>query len=94
MKPGETGSTRKSRMKLNEVYFWTDTIKDWKKLLIQDNYKHLIMDQLKWLKEKNKIIIYGYVIMPNHLHIIWEMLENNGKEMPHASFNNLSSILK
>lgn len=83
----ETGSFRNSRMELNEVYFWTDTIKDWKKLLIQDKYKELIVNQLKWLKDRNKILIYGFVIIPNHLHIIWEMLESNGKEMPHASFN-------
>lgn len=31
--------------------------------------------------------MYGYVIMPNHLHLIWEPIAKNGKEMPHASFN-------
>jgi REP element-mobilizing transposase RayT len=29
--------------------------------------------------------------MPNHLHIIWEMCELNGKEMPYASFNKYTS---
>ncbi len=24
--------------------------------------------------------------MPNHIHLLWEMIELNGKEMPHASF--------
>ena len=91
MKPSKAGRSRNSRMKLNEVYFWTDTIKEWKKLLIQDKYKQLIMNQLKWLKDKNKIIVYGFVIMPNHLLLIWEMVENNGKEMPHASFNKWTS---
>lgn len=82
-----TKSFRNSRMLLQEVYFWTDTIKDWKSLLSQDKYKQIVIDQLLWLKERNKIAVYGYVIMPNHLHILWEMLEKNGKEMPHASFN-------
>jgi REP element-mobilizing transposase RayT len=49
------------------------------------------MDQLKWLKDKCKIMVYRYAIMPNHLHIIWEMLEKNGKEMAHASFNKWTS---
>ena len=83
--------SRNSRLQLNEVYFWTDTIKDWKNLLIQDKYKLIILDQLKWLKDKNKIVIYGYVIMPNHFHILWEMKEKNGKEMPYASFNKWTS---
>ena len=30
---------RNSKMLLGEVYFWTDTIKDWKKLLDDDLYK-------------------------------------------------------
>ena len=74
-------------MSYNEVYFWTVTVKDWKRLLIQDKYKLLIMNCLKELVEKRKIQVYAYVIMPNHLHLIWEMMEGNGKEMPHASFN-------
>ena len=24
--------------------------------------------------------------MPNHIHLIWELLERNGNEMPHTSF--------
>ena len=78
---------RNSMMLLNEVYFWTDTVKDWKHLLKQDKYKQTIIDSWKLLKERNLINIYGFVIMPNHLHVIWEMLSKNGKEMPHASFN-------
>lgn len=36
--------------------------------------------------KKKKIVIYAFVIMPNHVHFIWELLNLNGKEMPHASF--------
>lgn len=74
-------------MFLEEVYFWTDTVKDWKLLLKPDKYKKLIIDTWKELADKKLILIYGFVIMPNHLHVVWEMLRKNGKEMPHASFN-------
>ncbi len=87
MKFFDNQNFRKSHMILNEVYFWTDTIKDWRNLLSEDKFKEIIIDQLQWLKDKNKIAVYGFVIMPNHLHIIWEMLDKNGKEMPYASFN-------
>ena len=80
-------TTRNSKLQLNEVYFWNDTIKDWKHLLKQDKYKEVILDILKDLADKKKIIIYGFVIMPNHLHLLWEMLTKNGREMPYASFN-------
>ena len=74
-------------MNLNELYFWTSTIKDWINLLTDDKYKFLIINTLKDLVDKKQIIVYGYVIMPNHLHLLWELTSLNGKEMPHASFN-------
>jgi putative transposase len=84
-------SSRKSRMRIGDVYFWTDTIKDWKHLLKPDKYKRVIISELQWLKRNNKIAVYGFVIMPNHLHLLWEMIETNGKEMPHASFNKFTA---
>lgn len=84
---------RNSRMELNHVYFWTDTIKDWKHLLKQDKYKQIIIDCLAELVQKNLVAVYGFVIMPNHIHIIWELLRLNGKEMPHASFNKATAHL-
>ena len=82
---------RKSHVDLHEVYFWTDTIKDWRVLLANDAHKKIIVDCWRELVARGKIIIYGFVIMPNHLHIIWEMIDLNGKEMPHASFNKFTS---
>jgi putative transposase len=38
------------------------------------------------LIENKKIKIHGYVIMPNHIHLLWQMLEMNGKESPAGSF--------
>ncbi|MES2733953.1 MAG: transposase [Bacteroidota bacterium] len=69
---------RNSRMSLGNIYFWTDTIKDWKHLLKKDAYKKIITEQLQWLVKKKKVRIYGYVIMPNHIHLLWEMVEPNG----------------
>ena len=73
-------------MLLNEVYFWTTTIHNWKHLLKPDKYKQIILDSLIFLSERNLIKVYGFVIMPNHVHIMWEMIQKNGKEMPYASF--------
>lgn len=59
-------------MELCEVYFWTNTIKDWKHLLKQDKYKQLIINSLKELVDKKLITVYAFVIIPNHIHLIWE----------------------
>lgn len=82
---------RKSHVSLHEIYFWTDTIRGWQELLGDDRFKQIIISCWHELVKRKKIAIYGYVIMPNHLHVIWEMLEKNGKEMPHASFNKYTS---
>lgn len=82
---------RNSKIILEEVYFWTNTIKNWSPLLNKDAYKQLIIDCWRELIIRKKIKIYGFVIIPNHLHVIWEMVEHNGKEMPYASFNKFTS---
>jgi REP element-mobilizing transposase RayT len=82
---------RNSRLLMNEVYFWTDTIKEWDRLLEEDAYKNIIIDCWRNLITRSKIQIYGFVIMPNHIHVVWEMIDKNGKEMPHASFNKFTS---
>ena len=74
-------------MRLNEVYFCTDTVKAWNNLIGLTKYKQLIIHTLLQLVTRKLIRVYGFVIMPNHLHLIWEMLEKNGRKMPHASFN-------
>ena len=73
-------------MEFEKVYFFTATIHNWLPLLKKNSYKEIIISSLKFLKLKGLINIYGFVIMPNHIHLIWEMLEMNGKESLHTSF--------
>ena len=73
-------------MELQRLYFFTATILKWHRLLEPDEYKNVIIESLKYLSHMDKIRVYGYVIMPNHIHLIWELLDLNGKELPHASF--------
>jgi REP element-mobilizing transposase RayT len=77
---------RKSNVELDKLYFWTATINNWYKLLQEDALKEIIISSLKLLSVKKKIEVYAFVIMPNHLHFIWQLLEMNGKEKPHTSF--------
>ena len=57
------------------IKFFTATILEWKSLLQSDKYKLIIVDSLKFLVEKKRIWLYGFVIMPNHLHLLWRMQE-------------------
>ncbi|MGV3587862.1 MAG: transposase [Adhaeribacter sp.] len=73
-------------MQTGEIYFWTATVKEWQRLFKPEKYKALLVGILQELRQKNLIRIYGFVIMPNHIHLIWEQIKLNGKEMPQASF--------
>jgi len=53
--------------------FFTATILNWNNLLIHDEYKEIIIESLKFLVTNNRIFVYGFVIMPNHIHLIWQM---------------------
>ena len=73
-------------MELEVIYFYTVAILDWIPLLRTDKFKQIVLNSLIYLVKNEKLIVYGFVIMPNHIHIIWEMKAMNGKEKPHASF--------
>ncbi len=55
--------------------FFTATILEWKHLLKPDKYKDIVVDSLKFLVRNNRIQLYGFVVMPNHIHLIWQMRE-------------------
>jgi REP element-mobilizing transposase RayT len=74
------------KMELGKAYFYTASIYKWQKLLVPDRFKEIVLGSLCKLVNEEKIFLYGFVIMPNHIHLIWEMRRMNGKEMPHASF--------
>jgi len=79
-------SKRKSHMELGEIYFWTATINNWQRLLKTDRYKQVIIDSLEYLSSRGKIDVFAFVIMPNHIHLIWRINETNGKETTQGSF--------
>jgi len=54
--------------------FYTATILEWKYLLKPDKYKDVIIESLQFLVTKKKITLYAFVIMTNHIHLIWQTL--------------------
>ena len=77
---------RKSYHTTNRIYFFTASIHKWLPLLAQQNNQQLITDYLKKLCDEGFITVYGFVVMPNHIHIIWKQNKLNGKETPQGSF--------
>ena len=77
---------RKSYNTTNKIYFFTATIHKWLPLLAQENNQQLIINYLKKLCDDGLLTVYAFVLMPNHVHIIWQQNKLNGKETPQGSF--------
>ena len=77
---------RKNYIEMGEIFFWTATINKWQRLLIKDEYKNVIINSLTYLSDAGKIDVFGFVIMPNHIHLIWRINEMNGKKTSQGSF--------
>ena len=58
----------------NYPQFFTATNLEWKHLLKEDRYKDLVIDSFQFLVREKRVLIYCFVIMPNHLHLIWQIL--------------------
>ena len=70
---------RKSHTSTGKIYFWTGTIDHWYYLLGDALNKETILDSLRTLSGKKLITMYAFVIMPNHIHLIWKLNNKNGK---------------
>jgi len=56
--------------KINNLFFFTATCLNWKHLIHQDSTKLFLINSLNYYTEKSICRIYGFVIMPNHIHLI------------------------
>jgi REP element-mobilizing transposase RayT len=54
-------------------HFFTATNLEWKKLLQQDKYKDQVIDCFRFLVENERVRLYAFIIMNNHLHLVWQM---------------------
>lgn len=52
--------------------FYTATIVEWKTLLTDDKHKDIIIKSLEFLVKEKRIILNAFVIMSNHIHLIWQ----------------------
>ena len=56
--------------------FFTATIQDWKRVLALDKYKAIVIESLRFLVTSKRIKLNAFVIMENHIHLIWQMQPN------------------
>ena len=55
----------------SSIEFFTATCLNWQNLLAREKHVEIVLSSLKFLVDENRIWLYGYVLMPNHVHILW-----------------------
>jgi len=73
-------STRqKSNIENDNLYFITFTILEWQNIFTEKKYIDLVYKWLDYARERYGNKIYGYVIMPNHIHCIMFLSDKSPK---------------
>ena len=53
-----------------KIHFITSTVVDWVDVFTRKSYKDVIIDCLAYCIKEKGMLLYGYVIMSNHIHLI------------------------
>jgi REP element-mobilizing transposase RayT len=52
------------------AYFLTLIVVDWVDVFIQEKYKQIVIDSLKYCQQQKGLEIYAWCLMTNHLHLM------------------------
>ena len=80
----------------NGLNFFTFTIVDWIDLFTRPVYMDMLIDSLSYCQKNKGLDIFGYVIMPSHIHLIAQTLSSEGISKVIQNFKSYtaSQILK
>ena len=60
-------------------HFLTFTVCGWIDIFSRKIYRDIIVDALKYAQKQDQLILHGYVIMTNHIHLIAKANESQNK---------------
>ena len=66
--------------------YFTATILDWQHLLKPDKYKDIIIQSLQFLVREKRVELNAFVIMSNHIHLIWQIQKGHKRENVQRDF--------
>jgi len=61
----------------DKPYFITTTVVGWIDLFTRKELKLIIVNSLKYCQENKGLVIFGWCLMPSHLHLICQTYKNN-----------------
>ena len=61
---------QKQNLKSDKAYYITMTVVGWVDVFTRKNHRDAIIESLKYCQKERGLIMYAYVIMSNHIHMI------------------------
>ncbi|MCY7292471.1 MAG: hypothetical protein LH615_09865 [Ferruginibacter sp.] len=52
----------------------------------EDKFEDIIIESLQFWKKENKVKLYAFTLMGNHIYFVWQTLYPTIKVKPHHSF--------
>jgi REP element-mobilizing transposase RayT len=59
------------------THFLTFTIEGWIDIFSRKDYRNIVLESFKFCQENKQLKIHAYVIMTNHIHVIWTAQNGN-----------------
>src|SRR5258706_3809350 len=76
----------KAEYSFHAAQFFTATIYEWQPVLQADRYKNIVIESLQFLVSQKRIELNAFVIMDNHIHLIWQAMNEFTPSNIQASF--------
>ncbi len=61
----------------NQPYFLTFTVVDWVDVFTRKIYRDMLLESMDFCRRTKALKNWGYVVMSNHMHCIWQSKEHN-----------------
>lgn len=61
------------RIAKDHANYFTATCLEWTNLLKEDRFKQIIIDSLQFLTDDERVDVFSFCIMHNHMHLIWQI---------------------
>ena len=53
-----------------KLYFCTNTVVEWQCIFKEEKYFQIVLNSMKHCQEHKGLVLYGYIIMLNHMHLV------------------------
>lgn len=71
--------------------FITMTCLWWRPVLVEDRFKDIVVKSLAFLSREKRVVVYAFVIMNNHMHLVWRILGAHRREDVQRDFLGFTS---